>query len=309
MCEKKVSSHHPSLAVLGSLTIDDIALNGRKKRGAGGAAWYVSIISASLGAHVEVISRIGMDYPPRNLAWLEDNSLDVRNVRRGDGKTCHFELNYKRGLRTLRLLQRGATLSHSDLNGHWDGVHIGPVFGEAPISLVRDCKRRANVISMDLQGFVRESDSAGMIFLGPATLEGVLQFVDLLKATSQEVLVQTGASGLSSAISRMLRHGPRWLVVTLGRKGAILAERGGRILRIPAYPETSLSDPTGAGDALVGGWLSTFAATGDSLWAMCIGTAVASFLVRRSGLARFRWSDVDLLRRAVWVRERVRPYA
>jgi len=305
----KVSAHHPSLAVLGSLTIDDIALNGRKKRGPGGAAWYVSITSASLGAHVDVISRIGMDYPQRNLAWLKGNSLAVRNVRWEPGKTCHFELNYEGGLRTMRLLQRGAVLSPGDLNGYWDGVHIGPVFGEVPISLVRDCKRCANVISMDLQGFVRESDSAGMIFLRPATLKGVLRFVDLLKATSKEVLVQTGASGLASAISRILRHGPRWLVVTLGRKGAILAEKEGHTLKIPAYPETSLRDPTGAGDALVGGWLSTFAATGDSLWAMCIGTAVASLLVRRSGLARFRWSDVELLRRAVWVRERIRPYA
>ena len=209
----------------------------------------------------------------------------------------------------MRLLQRGAVLSHSDLNGYWDGVHIGPVFGEVPISLVRDCKRYANIISMDLQGFIRESDSAGMIFLRPATLGRILRFVDLLKASSKELLVQTGASGLDLAISRILRHGPRWLVVTLGRKGAILAEKGGRTLRIPAYPETNLSDPTGAGDVLVGGWLSTFVATGDSLWAMCIGTAVASLLVRRSGLERFHWSDVELLRRAVWVRERIGPYA
>src|SRR5260370_14637533 len=105
---------------------------------------------------------------------------------------------------------------------------------------------------MDFQGVNRESDSAGMIFLRPAKLKGVLRFVDLLKATSKEVLVQTGASGLASAISRILRLGPRWLVVTLGSKGAILAEKGGRTLKIPAYPETSLSDPTGAGDALVG---------------------------------------------------------
>lgn len=304
-----MSSHQPSLAVLGSLTIDDIALNGRKKRRPGGAAWYVSITSALLGAHVEVVSRIGMDYPSNNLAWLKDNSLSVRNVSREPGRTCHFELIYEGGFRKMRLLQQGAVLSHDALNGYWDGVHIGPVFGEVPVSLVQDCNRCANIISMDLQGFVRERDSSGMIFLKPASLKGLLRFVDLLKATSDEVLVQTGASGLALAISRILRHGPRRLVVTLGRKGAILAEKGGRTLRIPAYPETGLSDPTGAGDALVGGWLSTFAATGDSLWAMCIGTSIASLLVRRSGLARFRWSDAELLRRAVWVRERITRYA
>ena len=240
---------------------------------------------------------------------MEGDSLAVRDVRREPGKTCHFELNYDGGFRTMHLLQQGSVLRDGDLDGYWDGVHVGPVFGEVPVSLVRDCRRRAKVLSMDLQGFVRENDSAGMIFLRPASLEGVLEFVDLLKVTSQEVLVQTGASGLALAISRILRNGPRWLVVTLGSKGAILAEKGGRTLKIPAFPETSLSDPTGAGDALVGGWLSTFAATGDSLWATCIGTAVASLLVRRSGLARFRWSDVELLRRAVWVRERIRPFA
>ena len=304
-----MSSQHPSLAVLGSLTLDEIALGGTRKTVPGGSAWYASVTSALLGAQVDVISRIGMNYPRKNLDWLKRNSVNVGKVKRLPGGTCRFALNYKGGSRTMQLVQPGAELSHWDLDGHWNGIHIGPVFGEVSVSMVRDCKRCADVVSMDLQGFVRETDSDRVIFLRPAKLGGALRFVDLLKATSEELLVQTGTSGLASAISRIFRRGPRWLVVTLGRRGSILAERGGGRLRIPAYPEARLTDPTGAGDALVGGWLATFIATGDPIWSLSIGSALASLLVRRSGLLRFRWSDSELLRRAVWVQEHTRRFA
>jgi len=200
-------------------------------------------------------------------------------------------------------------LNEGDVGGHWDGVHIGPVFKEVPLSLVRKCRDRASVVSMDLQGFVRVRDSSGRIFLQSVEFGGLLRSVDLVKASAEEALVQTGSSTLVTAISRLIRGGPRWLVVTLGARGSIFAGREGEVWRIPAYPEERVIDPTGAGDALVGGWLSTFVVTRDPLWSMSIGTAAASFLVRRSGLARFNWASTELLGRAVWVRRRIRPYS
>ncbi len=299
----------PRLAVLGSLTLDEIGDGNSRRVALGGSAWYVSMTSALLGCEVDVISRVGTDYPQGGLARMKKSGVDVGHVRRMLGETCRFELEYVKGVRTMRLRKLGPRLTSADLDGHWKGLHIGPVFDEIPPALIRNCRGSSEIVSMDLQGFVRAKDSRGRIFLKPAELGGMLRYVDLLKASSEEALMQTNSSRLVSAISRILRGGPRWLLVTLGEKGSVLAEIGGGMARIPAYPEAEVVDPTGAGDALVGGWLSAYSATKDHLWALSIGAAVASLVVRRFGLSKFNWSNAELLRRAVWVHSRIRPYA
>ena len=111
---------------------------------------------------------------------------------------------------------------------------------------------------------------------------------------------------MASAIFRILQQGPKYLIVTLGERGSVFAERNGKILRIPAYPEKAMVDPTGAGDAMIGGWLSSFLSTKDPLWAVSVGTGLASLLVRSRGLSKFQWSKEELFRRSAWVYLRVK---
>jgi len=206
----------------------------------------------------------------------------------------------------LQLVRAGSSLKLVELDGWWKAVHLGPVFREVPLSLVPDCRKHSGLVSMDLQGFVRRKGEDGNIILRSSGLGNTLQFVDFVKATIDEALVQAKTSDLFLAIKGILRQGPKYLVVTMGRKGSVLAERGGRIHRIPAYPEANAVDPTGAGDAMVGGWLATFLATGDPVWAASVGAALASLLVRRRGLAKFRWQREELFRRSAWVYTRIR---
>ena len=185
-------------------------------------------------------------------------------------------------------------------------MHLGPVFGEVPLSMIATAREHSGFLSMDLQGFLRRVGSGGKIFLLPAKIWKLLPLLNFVKATATEAMVQASTSDLNSAVRRILHDGPRFLVVTMGRKGALLAERHGGIYRVPAYPENNLVDPTGAGDGLVGALLATFLATRDPLWAVSVGSALASLLVRRRGLAKFRWSRTELFRRSAWVYGRIR---
>ncbi len=295
-----------TLAVLGSLTLDEVVSNRETRVAPGGSAFYVSATSARLGAKVDVISEVGMDYPSSNLAWLKNREVGVERVKQLKGKTCRFRLWYRKGSRTLQLVRAGSSLKLVELDGWWKAVHLGPVFREVPLSLVPDCRKHSGLVSMDLQGFVRRKGEDGNIILRSSGLGNTLQFVDFVKATIDEALVQAKTSDLFLAIKGILRQGPKYLVGTMGRKGSVLAERGGRIHRIPAYPEANAVDPTGAGDAMVGGWLATFLATRDPVWAASVGAALASLLVRRRGLAKFRWQREELFRRSAWVYTRIR---
>ncbi len=296
----------PTLAVLGNLTIDEVVKNGKPKIAPGGSALYVSTAAALLRTRVDVVSQVGMDYPAENLAWLSKRGIGVERVRRSTEETCRFRLTYRNGSRTLQLLQRGGRLGFDQARGSWTSVHLGPVFQEVSPSIALAARKRASFLSMDLQGFLRQATESGKVTLQPSKLARVLPVVDFVKATTEEVLVQTSKSDVFSGAKKILGQGPKHLVVTMGNKGAVLAERSGETYRVPAYPEKRVSDPTGAGDALVGGWLASFQSTRDPMWAMSVGSALASMLVRRRGLAKLRVSRRELFRRSAWVYGRAR---
>jgi sugar/nucleoside kinase (ribokinase family) len=66
----------------------------------------------------------------------------------------------------------------------------------------------------------------------------------------------------------------------------IVWSRENGMFSVPAY-ETLVRDPTGAGDALAGSFLVTWVRTNDLLWSAAVGSAVASMVVAKKGLARF----------------------
>src|SRR6266705_3541484 len=189
-----------TLAVLGSLTLDEVVSNRETRVAPGGSAFYVSATSARLGAKVDVISEVGMDYPSSNLAWLKNREVGVERVKQLKGKTCRFRLWYRKGSRTLQLVRAGSSLKLVELDGWWKAVHLGPVFREVPLSLVPDCRKHSGLVSMDLQGFVRRKGEDGNIILRSSGLGNTLQFVDFVKATIDEALVQAKTSDLFLAI-------------------------------------------------------------------------------------------------------------
>jgi sugar/nucleoside kinase (ribokinase family) len=58
---------------------------------------------------------------------------------------------------------------------------------------------------------------------------------------------------LKSAIKAVHDFDVEIVIVTLGMKGAVLSI-GGAMYEIPAYTPNKLVDPTGAGDAFIGGF-------------------------------------------------------
>ncbi len=296
----------PTLAVVGNLTMDEVVTNRGYRVGPGGSALYVSATAAFLGSRADVVSQIGPDYSVPTLVWLKKKGIGVDEVRRTGRETCRFRLSYRHGSRTLRVLHEGSPVRPSQVHGRWKALHLGPVFGEVPVTLIQVARRHTDFLSVDLQGFLRSRRQGGSVMLRPVELVEAFRFLDLMKSTADEALVQTSGRDLVSAVRRILDYGPRYVVVTLGRKGAIFAERNGEAYRIPAYPEPNVVEPTGAGDALVGGWLPTFLLTRDPVWATSVGSGLASLIVRRQGLAKFRLSREELFRRSAWVYSRVR---
>lgn len=289
------------ILVCGNPTIDEIVGPQRVVLAPGGSALYASAASAYLGAKVGILGCVGDDYPETVLDWLRGRRVNLKWLKRTHGPTTRFRIRYAHGSRTLSLLQPGEPMTSQWGGSRVHGVHLGPVFNEIPKSLVKSVRRRCKLLSLDIQGLVRQADPYGSVRTVRRQLRDTLKVCDLVKGSADEVKIQTLSRDPLNAIDRLLSSGPGYAVATLGTKGSLLGIKCRGKFLIPAFPEPHAVDPTGAGDVFVGSWLRTYLSTGDPVWAASVGSGFASLTSKRRGLAKFAISRTELARRASWV--------
>ncbi|MEM3703721.1 MAG: PfkB family carbohydrate kinase [Candidatus Bathyarchaeia archaeon] len=149
---------------------------------------------------------------------------------------------------------------------------------------------------MDPQGLVRVFNESGNVTLGTLLDKRLLELVDVYKSSLDEIEVITGEKYLKSAIKAVHDYGVETVMVTLGVKGVVLSINGA-IYKIPAYTQVKLVDPTGAGDAFMGGFLAEYVRGKEALWCACVGSAAASMVVEGIGPTSFS-DSAEIYRRA-----------
>ena len=85
---------------------------------------------------------------------------------------------------------------------------------------------------------------------------------------------------------RISDYGVKIVIVTRGVQGSMLLFDG-TFYSIPAYKSKHVVDPTGAGDAFSGAFLTEYVRGKEVLWCACVGAASASFVVEGVGPERF----------------------
>jgi sugar/nucleoside kinase (ribokinase family) len=284
-------SDRPVFDVLsvGHFTIDTIHLPDRKSPFVvlGGSATYVSLAARRLGARVAVVSKVGCDFPEAYKWWLDQEGIDQSNVIKDNGSnTTRFELKYNVDLseRTLRSECRALPINVEDLSHipKAEIVHIGPVANEIGFDELEELKKSANALSFDPQGLVRSFDDAGNVTIQPLADKRILGLVDIFKCSHIEVQAVTGLPELNQATKFIHDCGARIVIVTLGAKGSTVSVDG-TVHNVPACKPEKLVDPTGAGDAFIGGFLAEYARGEDSSWCSCVGSATASLVVEGVG--------------------------
>jgi sugar/nucleoside kinase (ribokinase family) len=287
----------------GFFTIDSIILPNRQSPFVvlGGSAAYVSFASGHLGARVSVISKVGGDFPVAYSWWLRQENVDLAGlVRVENARTTRFELRYSTDLsdRILTLRDRAPSITVEDLPNSLKTkvIHIAPVAGEITYEVVEKLRDRAEVLSLDPQGLVRCFDESGNVTVEPLVDKRVLSLVDIYKSSFKEIGAVTGQSELSAAMKAVHNLGVKIVIVTLGANGAAVSVEGA-IHNVPAYKPDKPVDPTGAGDAFIGGFLAEYVRGEDCAWCSCIGSAAASLVVEGIGPTSFGDKD-EIYRRA-----------
>jgi len=277
------------LSIVGHFSIDSIVLPNlsRPYTILGGSVAYVSITANRLGASVAVVSKVGNDFPKAYLWWLDQEGIDLRTVKiLGNSNTTRFELIYSKDFssRKLRLLSRAEPIMIDDIPNHLLArvFHLAPIANEIPYEVAEKLRKRADFLSLDAQGIVRSFQENGEVSLYTPEGRDILHLVDIFKSSDAEVRAITGEQDLKSAVKAIHDFGVETVIVTMGVEGAWLSIDG-TMYKVPVYTPGKLIDPTGAGDAFIGGFLNEYIHDGDSYWCACVGSAAASMIVEGIG--------------------------
>jgi len=278
------------LTVVGHCTIDHIYVKDAPYRPTlGGPPTYVSLSAKRLGLEPTVISKVGADFPDEYVVWLSKMGVDLAGLRKvKEAKTTSFILKYTDGERVLRLKNRCAPILPQDIPKglHADIIHLGPVAGEVPHETVAALSEVSRRLSMDPQGYLRSFGKDGSVTAVRGLDLGLLRFVEVFKASEREITLTTGVEDVWKACESIIDYGPEVVIATRGANEIFVLGIGRRYV-VPVYKPKKVTDPTGAGDAFIGGFLSEYLRSHDLAWCAAVGAASSSFVVEGYGPTSF----------------------
>ncbi len=121
-----------------------------------------------------------------------------------------------------------------------------------------------------------------MVASGKEELQPILECTDILVVSRVEAEALTGCSGPEQACRDLALTGPKEILLTLGERGVLVADRKNLIL-VPAIPVEHVVDTTGAGDAFSAGVIAGLLEGMSLEQAARLGCAVAAHKIRHFG--------------------------
>jgi len=269
------------LVTVGHIVLDDIRRDAQFRKGQiGGPCVYSCLSARSLNARAGVISKVGRDFGIRRMSWLREHGVSIASLEVVTSPTTCFRINYRNESRTMRVSSVCDPLAKDDFVSFpkTRAIHIGPVLGEVPVSIAHDLTTTDSIVALDPQGYVRQLARNGTVQRRKWRNMRLLRAIDVLKVSDDELsAIHPRAIGPN----KIAKLGSNVVLWTRGARGMVLWSRNEGTFEVPTYP-VHARNPTGAGDALLGAFLVTWARTSDLLWSASVGMSVASILVERS---------------------------
>lgn len=288
-----------SILVVGSVAYDDLETPaGRRANVLGGAATHFST-AASFFTKVHIVGVVGADFESEHIEFFKGRGIDVAGLKVvPNGKTFRWAGHYMKDLNQAETLdtQLGVFATFDpDLSDHHKQrpfLFLANIHPELQLKVLNQMKR-PQLIAMDTMNL--------WINTAREHLQKVIDRVDLIFVNDGEATLLTGEKNVILAARRIMKWGPRYVVVKRGEYGAMLFS-GENIFAAPALPLAKVIDPTGAGDTFAGGFLGHVAREGkidDATLrrAVICGSVMASFQVEGFGLERLKTlatSDISL---------------
>ena len=288
-----------SLLVVGSVAFDSIQTPTQvRERILGGSATYFSY-SASLFSPVRLVGVVGEDFPDEHVALLKSRNIDTSglHVIKG-GKTFFWKGKYLSNMNDRETLEVQLNVFGDfrpklpEAFRRSDFLFLANGSPVTQLSVLEQAVGPRLVVADTMDLWIREQH---------ADLMALLKRIDGLVMNDSEAKLITGDENLVAAGHKILKLGPRFVVIKKGEHGAMFFSAHETYV-LPAYPTERVIDPTGAGDSFAGGMMGYLAAQGNFeprtlKEAMAYGILVASYTVEDFSLDRLQGigrADLDL---------------
>ncbi|MBK8673372.1 MAG: sugar kinase [Bacteroidetes bacterium] len=291
-----------SLLVVGTVAFDAIETPfGKTDKITGGSGNYICHAASRFMHDMKLVSVIGSDYDQNELNWLKNAGVDLAGVEVKEGKKSffwsgryHLDMNSRDTLETqLNVLEEfDPILPESYKDSEF--LILGNIEPSLQRKVIEQMNQRPKLIVLDTMNFWMD--------IALDSLMQTLKLVDVLVVNDSEARQLSGESSLVKASKKIMKMGPKYLIIKKGENGALLFYEN-RVFFAPALPLEEVFDPTGAGDSFAGGFIGHLAATKDLSFenmkrAVIYGSAMASFCVEKFGPDRLKEiSDEELAAR------------
>ncbi len=227
----------------------------------GGDAMNEALILAHLGVNVQLNTVTGTDRAGQFLTEICKSSgvdLPASCIRPDiitginvvlvcpDGAR-NFLTNPKGSLRSLKLSDIPLPFPNSARIICFASIFVFPHFGTEELKILfSEAKKQEKIVCADM---TRCKHQETQLDLAPA-----LAYVDYLFPNDTEAMTLTRTDCVEDAAEKLLEAGVKNVVIKCGNKGCYIQNRK-EAYRLPALPDVSCIDTTGAGDSFVAGFL------------------------------------------------------
>lgn len=286
-----------SILVVGSVAFDSVETPfGKAEEVLGGSATYFST-SASYFTQVSLVAVVGEDFPEEHVEGLKKRGIDTEGLKKVPGKTFRWKGRYEYDLNQAHTLE-----THLNVFSSFDPV-IPEKYKDLPYVFLANIDpelqfkvleqvRKPKLVACDTMNFWIEGK--------PDALRKLLKRVEVFVINEAEAREFAGESSLVKAARKIMKEGPRILIIKRGEYGALMFSEKS-VFSAPAYPLENIFDPTGAGDSFAGGVMGYLANTGnlneDNIRrAIIFGSVMASFNVEAFSLSKLSSLSLDEIR-------------
>lgn len=246
----------PKIVIVGSLAYDNVATPYAERKNALGGSVSFACAAASFFSPCGMVAVAGTDFSKDSVRKLRKFGIDLRGLQTARGKTFRWSGVYEKDFNNRRTLWTKLNVFESFL------PELPRDYRRAPFLFLANIAPalQAHVLDqVEAPGFVMADTMDLWINTARADLLKLIRKIDLLLLNDSEARRLAGENHLVAAARKLLKLGPRHLIIKKGEHGSMLVT-GGRIFILPAFPLENVIDPTGAGDSFAGGFIGYLAA-------------------------------------------------
>ena len=289
-----------SLVVIGTVAFDAIETPfGKTDKIVGGAATYASLAASYFYDQTKIVAVVGDDFPQADVDDFGKHGISTEGLQVKKGEKSFFwsgkyhnDLNNRDTLITdLNVL---ADFDPIIPESYQDCTYLmlGNLTPQVQQTVIGRLKNRPKLIVMDTMNFWMD--------IAMPELKATIAMVDVLTINDAEARQLADEYSLAKAAKKILKMGPKYLIIKKGEHGALLFHEN-QMFSAPALPLEEVFDPTGAGDTFAGGFIGYLANTDDISFdnmkrAIIYGSAMASFCVEKFGTERIKNLSSDELK-------------